>query len=80
MKKLTKEQVRPIIDHIADQLPGWKAMLISDGGCMPGCKLGQPKWPKPSQMQPSNYSTLFSLKKKVVLIAINRPNRSLQVD
>jgi hypothetical protein len=34
LKKLTKEHVQPIIDHIADQLPCWKALLISDGGCM----------------------------------------------
>ena len=31
-KKLTKEQVQPIIDKIADQLPGWKADLMTRAG------------------------------------------------
>ena len=29
IKKLTKEQVQPIIDRIADQLLGWKADLMT---------------------------------------------------
>jgi hypothetical protein len=29
IKKLTKTQVQPIIDKIADQLPGWKADLMT---------------------------------------------------
>jgi hypothetical protein len=29
IKKLTKEQVQPIIDRIAYQLPGWKADLMT---------------------------------------------------
>jgi hypothetical protein len=32
LKKLTKEQVQPIIDRIADQLPGWKANLMTKIG------------------------------------------------
>ena len=32
IKKLTKEQVQPIIDRIADQLPGWKADLMTRAG------------------------------------------------
>jgi hypothetical protein len=32
LKKLTKEQVQPIIDRIADQLPGWKADLLTRAG------------------------------------------------
>jgi hypothetical protein len=32
VKKLTKEQVQPIIDRIADQLPGWKANLMTKIG------------------------------------------------
>jgi len=28
LKKLTKDQIQPIIDRIADQLPGWKADLM----------------------------------------------------
>jgi hypothetical protein len=32
IKKLTKEQVQPIIDKIADQLPGWKADLMTRAG------------------------------------------------
>ena len=31
-KKLTKEQFQPIIDRIADQLPGWKADLMTRAG------------------------------------------------
>jgi hypothetical protein len=34
LKKLTKEQVQPIIDRIADQLPGWKADLMTKAGRM----------------------------------------------
>ena len=34
LKKLTKEQVQPIIDRIADQLPGWKAELMTKAGRM----------------------------------------------
>jgi hypothetical protein len=34
LKKLTKEQVQPIIDRIADQLPGWKANLMTKAGRM----------------------------------------------
>jgi len=32
LKKLTKAQVQPIIDRIADQLPGWKADLMTRAG------------------------------------------------
>jgi hypothetical protein len=32
LKKLTNEQVQPIIDRIADQLPGWKANLMTKIG------------------------------------------------
>ena len=32
IKKLTKEQFQPIIDRIADQLPGWKADLMTRAG------------------------------------------------
>jgi hypothetical protein len=32
LKKLTKEQIQPIIDRIADQLPGWKADLMTKVG------------------------------------------------
>jgi len=32
LKKLTKEQFQPIIDRIADQLPGWKADLMTQAG------------------------------------------------
>lgn len=32
IKKLTKEQFQPIIDRIADQLPGWKADLMTQVG------------------------------------------------
>jgi len=32
IKKLTKEQVQPIIDKIAHQLPGWKADLTTRAG------------------------------------------------
>jgi len=32
IKKLTKEQVQPIINRIADQLPGWKADLMTRAG------------------------------------------------
>ena len=32
IKKLTKEQFQPIIDEIADQLPGWKADLMTRAG------------------------------------------------
>lgn len=32
IKKLTKTQVQPIIDKIADQLPGWKADLMTCAG------------------------------------------------
>ena len=32
IKKLTKEQVQPIIDRVADQLPGWKADLMTRAG------------------------------------------------
>ena len=32
LKKLTKEQFQPIIDRIADQLPGWKADLMTRTG------------------------------------------------
>jgi hypothetical protein len=31
-KKLTREQLQPIIDRIADQLPSWKADLLSKPG------------------------------------------------
>jgi mannosylglycoprotein endo-beta-mannosidase len=31
LRKLTKEQVQPIIDRIADQLPSWKADLMTKG-------------------------------------------------
>ena len=34
LKKLTKEQVQPIIDRIADQLPGWKAEPMTKAGRM----------------------------------------------
>jgi hypothetical protein len=32
LKKLTKDQVQPIIDRIVDQLPGWKADLLTKPG------------------------------------------------
>jgi len=32
LKKLTKEQIQPIIDKFADQLPGWKADLMTRAG------------------------------------------------
>jgi len=32
IKKLTKEQFQPIIDEIVDQLPGWKADLMTRAG------------------------------------------------
>jgi hypothetical protein len=32
LKKLAKEQIQPIIDHIADQLPWWKADLMTKVG------------------------------------------------
>lgn len=32
LHKLTKAQVQPIIDRIADQLPGWKADLLTRAG------------------------------------------------
>ncbi|WVZ85337.1 hypothetical protein U9M48_032277 [Paspalum notatum var. saurae] len=32
LKKLTKQQIQPIIDRIADQLPGWKADLLTKAG------------------------------------------------
>ena len=32
MKTLTKDQIQPIIDRIADQLPGWKADLMTKVG------------------------------------------------
>jgi len=28
----TKSQVQPIVDHIVDQLPGWKAELTTQAG------------------------------------------------
>jgi hypothetical protein len=32
LKKLTKGQLQPIIDRMADQLPGWKADLLTKPG------------------------------------------------
>ena len=32
LRKLTKERVQPIIDRIADQLPSWKADLVTTAG------------------------------------------------
>jgi hypothetical protein len=32
IKKLTKEQVQPTIDRVADQLPSWKAYLMTRAG------------------------------------------------
>jgi len=32
IRKLTKEQLQPVIDRIADQLPGWKADLMTRAG------------------------------------------------
>jgi hypothetical protein len=32
LKKLTRDQLQPIIDRIADQLPGWKADLLTKPG------------------------------------------------
>ena len=32
LKKLKKSQVQPIVDRIADQLPGWKAELMTRAG------------------------------------------------
>jgi hypothetical protein len=32
IKRLTKEQLQPIIDRIADQLPSWKADLLTKPG------------------------------------------------
>jgi hypothetical protein len=34
LKKLSKSQVQPIVDRIADQLPGWKAELMTRAGRM----------------------------------------------
>jgi hypothetical protein len=32
LKKIHKSQVQPIVDRIADQLPGWKAEFMSQAG------------------------------------------------
>jgi hypothetical protein len=32
LKKLKKEHIQPIIDKLADQLPGWKADLLTRAG------------------------------------------------
>jgi hypothetical protein len=32
LKKLTRDQLQPIFDRIADQLPGWKAYLLTKPG------------------------------------------------
>jgi hypothetical protein len=32
LKKLTKDQLQPLVDKIADQLPGWKADLLTRPG------------------------------------------------
>lgn len=32
IKKLTKDQMQPIIDKVANQLPGWKAELMNKAG------------------------------------------------
>jgi hypothetical protein len=32
LKKLTRDQLQPVIDRIADQLPGWKADLLTKPG------------------------------------------------
>jgi hypothetical protein len=32
LKKLTRDQLQPIIDRIAGQLPGWKADLLTKPG------------------------------------------------
>jgi hypothetical protein len=32
LKKLSRDSIQPIIDSIADQLPGWKADLITRAG------------------------------------------------
>jgi hypothetical protein len=32
LKKLTRAQIQPIIDKVADQLPGWKADLLTRAG------------------------------------------------
>jgi len=32
LRKLTKQQVQPIIDRVADRLPGWKADLLTKAG------------------------------------------------
>jgi hypothetical protein len=32
LQKLTKAQIQPIIDKVADQLPGWKADLLTRAG------------------------------------------------
>jgi hypothetical protein len=32
LTELTKDQVQPIVDRIADQLPGWKADLLTKPG------------------------------------------------
>jgi hypothetical protein len=32
LKKLTRDQLQPIIDGIAGQLPGWKAYLLAKSG------------------------------------------------
>jgi hypothetical protein len=32
LKNLTRDQLQPIIDKIADQLPGWKADLLAKSG------------------------------------------------
>ena len=32
LKKLTKDQIQPMIDRVADQLPGWKAELMTKVG------------------------------------------------
>jgi hypothetical protein len=32
LHKLTKAQIQPTIDRVADQLPGWKADLLTRAG------------------------------------------------
>jgi hypothetical protein len=32
LKKITKDHIQPYIDKIADQLPGWKADLLTKPG------------------------------------------------
>lgn len=34
LQRLTKEDLQPILDKIADALPGWKAAILATSGCL----------------------------------------------